>query len=411
MFKLSYRLFWGINLLLYVFNLCAPTYNVYAMGGAADVDVNLPIAEIEGLIQQLEDAGNNLVGQAAIQLRETIRELSEQMRQRVDQLKEAAKEVIQVAVTQLRQLLNDLIRQARALLAEINQMIRDSIQCINQALAERISQIKDSIVSILKEVADAIKEAVDHIYVRSTQLIDTGTNRVAIVINSTLVVLAKVVIIILTFLLLFWLIRALWKGVFPKNKVLRFGIPSLIVMLLVGGGYLFFSSQALAKVLGSTVSLPKWENACRDGDRLYDRFIDLKNQNADAALLKAVGDSSLEQLNWCLYASMSPEIARGTRNKIDEIAAVLYPPPPPPSVTTVTATPCNPQTPVSIDPRWIGKYDLRKILILNDLKAARVLKPTVLPMVSDTTTYLRSVRRVTRINPNVLRDMPVFRPQ
>jgi gas vesicle protein len=393
-------------LLAALYGLGFPVYRVYAMG-SADVNVDLPVGEIEGLIQELQDAANQVVGEAGIQIRETVRELSEQMRQRIDQLKEAATAIIKETVTQIRNLIRELITQARALLGEIRTMIRETIQCINQALAERIAQIKDSIIDILEQVGKTVKEAVDHIYVRSTQLIDTGSNRVATVIDSTLNLVAKIVLLVLAFVLLFWLLRSLWKGSFPKAPALRFGIPGFVVLLIAGCGWLIASPSALGNLLGANIPIPRWENACENGNRLAAEFLSMKNGGAPPQALKAVGDSALDQLNWCLYASMSPEVGRGTETTIAEITAVLYPPPPPPPATTpTTASPCGPQNPISIHPGWVGKYDLLKVSVLSTMRSKNLLRATVFNTVGDTAAYFRNIRTVTGLDTRAIRSRP-----
>jgi hypothetical protein len=377
-------------------------------GGAADVNVELPIGEIEQLIQQLQDAGNQVVGQAGIQIRESIRELSEQMRERIDQIKDAAKEVIQAAVAQLKQLLNNLVAQARSLLKEIKSMITGAIECISKQLAQRIAQLKNSILALLEEVAETIKEAVDHIYVRAGQLIDTGTQRVAVVLNKTLEIVAKIVLAILFFVLAFWLIRSFWKGSLPAAKALRYGIPAVSVILLAGIGFLLFSSTALAKVLGSEVALPKWEEACATADREYKEFLELQDQNASKERLKQAGDRALEDLNWCLYASMSPEIGRGTQQKIDEVAALLYPPPPPPASDPSLPATCGGTGRPSLDPRWFSVADLRKVVVLEGLKVQQKVKPQTL-RVLPAEEYFNRLERQTEAQPRVLLKTPPIR--
>src|SRR2546430_891010 len=80
-------------------------------------------------------------------------------------------------------------------------------------------------------VDQVLKQTIDQVFLRANQLLDNGTGSIATVISSSFVVIAKVIIVILVFILLFWLIRNLWLQKFPQNKVLRFGIPSLLIIL------------------------------------------------------------------------------------------------------------------------------------------------------------------------------------
>jgi hypothetical protein len=370
--------------------------------GSADVNVQLPTEEIRALIKELEDSGAKVVGQAGVELRQSIQELADQMRNTIDELDRAAREVIAEAVTQLRSLLNDLIARARGLLEEVNKMVLGAIACISQELANRIAQIKDSILGILQAVSQVVRDAVNRIYVRATQLVDTGTSRIALVANTTLVIVAKIVLIVLAFVMLFWLLRSLWKGSFPSQPAFRFGIPAVIALLVAGAAFLVLSRTALARVFGSEAQIPKWEIACSRGKELSARFVELRNQGVPLSESKAVGDSALEYLNLCQLTSMSSDVARGTQAEIDQIAAVLYPPPPAPSDShPVTAT-CPTG---SVNPGWISASDLHKVAVLVRLRSTNVIRPSVLPMIRDTSFYFGDVKRVLRINPTAIISM------
>jgi len=212
--------------LVFSFLFITPIKQCLATGGGASYDVNLPIGDLQGLIQQLQDAANQVVGEAGIEIRATVDEISDQLRQRIDQLHQMASDIIKEVSDELKAQINNLVAQARSLLTEVNNMIKQDIQCINQVLAERISQIKDSILDIMDHVDTTIKSAIDRIYVRSTMLIDTSSNRVCVVVNSTFQVIAKVVLLILVFILLFWIIRMFWSNNRPSSKFLQIAVPS-----------------------------------------------------------------------------------------------------------------------------------------------------------------------------------------
>ena len=378
-----------------VFDLVSP---LTAVASSPSVDVNLPIDELEGLIQQLEDTGQSLIGEAGIQLRESIRELREQMQMVVDQVKNAAKEVIAEAATQLRALIKQLTDEAKALLNQIKTMVNQAIKCIDKVLAARIAQLKDSILSILEKINESIRDAVNRIYVRAGSLIDKGSYSVKTVLNNTINVVAKVIILVLIFLLLFWLIRSLWKGSFPKAAFLRYGIPALVIILVAGGVFLLFSPSALASILGSQIQLPNADNSCSEATRLYDKFFELKNQGAPTSTLQVVGDSALEYLNLCYYVTMSPEIAQKSSEHAGEIGAVLYPPPVPPSQTP-TYTECGE---LSQNPGWFSGFDLGKVAVLQNLTASRTLKLGVFnATLSDTAMYYRDVKTKVEVMPQI----------
>lgn len=344
--------------------------------GQTDINVVLPIAELQGLIQQLQDAGNQVVGEAGVQIRQSIDLLSEQVAQRIDQLKNAGSQLIQEASVELRAIIDDLMKQAKQLLKEVDNMIKSNIKCIDYVLAQRIQQILDGAYDIIDKVDVTIKNAVDRIYFRASMLVDQGTSRVAIVVNKTILLVVKGIILILCFILLFWLIKTLYQQNKPKSKLVAIGIPVFVVLVIAGGVFLMVSKTALGSMLGEKVEVPNWQNSCNEGDNLYSHFIEMKNNGASLENLKAAGKNALEQLNWCMYATISPEIANESSNKIAEINAIIFPVSIPPAIPPhgVQSNPCNPQGGgFSINPDWLSKFNIKRINAWNDMISSKKL--------------------------------------
>jgi hypothetical protein len=343
-----------------------------------DINVVLPIAELQGLIQQLQDAGNQMVGEAGVQIRQSIDLLSSQIEQRIDQLKNAGMDLINEASAELQAIINDLMNQARLLLKEVDNMIKSNIQCIDYVLAQRIQQIVDAAYGVLDRVDVTIKNAIDRIYIRASMLVDTSTGRIALVVNKTLLLVVKAILLILCFVLLFWLIKTLYKQEKPKSKFWAIGIPIFVVLLIGGGVFLLISKTTLGKILGEQIEVPSWQNSCNDGDNLYTQFITSKNNGAGAEDLKSLGKNALEKLNWCMYATISPEIANEASTKIEEINSVLYPPlvpPVTPQILILHPNPCSPQVGgmFSVHPEWLSKNNMLKIDSWNKLVDKKLL--------------------------------------
>jgi len=365
-------------LFILLFALVMPFQFGMATSVDTDVKVDIPIQELQGLLQQLDDIAQDVLGQAGIQIRQTIDELNDKVEQQIGNVKDASIEVIQEASTQLQVIVQSLVKEANRLLQEVNKMIRDSVNCINKALAERIAQIKDSFIELLDAATEAIQNAVDRIYLRATQLVDTGTNRVATILNTTTAMFIRIGFAVGVFILLFWLLRSLWKfGESETSKVLRYVIIGLVLAVIGGLVYGIVSPKIVSKIAGNEVIIPKWENSCEDGDNQYDEFIQLVKRGASERDLKRVGDDALENLNWCLLTSVSPERGRGTSERIEEISAVLYPPPPAPSSSgandvAVTCEPSGGRPGKGIAPGWVSVYDLGKLEVIESLRKKNV---------------------------------------
>lgn len=373
--------------------------------GDTDINVVLPIAELQGLIQQLQDAGSQVVGEAGIQIRQSIDQLNAQMAQRIEQIKTAGSDLIQEASAEMKAVIESLITQAKALLSEVDKMIKSNIQCIDYVLAERIKQILEGAYAVLDKVDTTIKNAVDRVYIRATMLVDTSTSRVAVVVDKTLLLVTRIILLVLCFVLLFWLVRTLYLHKSPKVKFFAIGIPIFVLLLVGGGVFLLVSKTALGQVLGERIEVPAWQTSCSQGDDFYAQFVEMKNEGKSMDELKIVGKKALEQLNWCIYASISPEIAAESAGKIAAINAVLFPPSVPPSVPNVPAgNPCSPSNGkgFSIHPDWLGKFNMEKIDVLNRLRTAKVfLKDPVI----DKNLYKVNLQK---INPQMM--VPVSAP-
>jgi hypothetical protein len=340
-----------------------------------DINVTLPIAELQGLIQQLQDAGTQVVGEAGVQMRQSIDQLSGELQQRIDQIKNAGSDLINEAGGELTSVINNLITQARALLVQVNDMIKGDIECINYDLAQRINQIMDGAYAVIDKVDVTLKNAIDRIYAKATMLVDTTTNRVALVLDNTVQIIVKAIILVFCFILLFWLIRMIYSGKFPKNKIFAIGIPIVIVLIVGTGIFLLLNKSALPKLVGKQMPIPSWQNSCSLGDTYYNQFMSKLGGSyvvKDTAV-RNIGKNAIEQLNWCLYASIGPEIGTETSKKISEINALLFPPAIPPiKIFFPINNPCSKGG--SINPGWINNRNFLKYKLIYQLSQSKVFK-------------------------------------
>lgn len=403
--------------ILLLITLLLMIFPVKVNNAAADVDVELPVDELRQLVQQLDDIANNLTGQLGVEMRRTIDELNDKIEQQIGNIKDASIEIIREASEQLRSIILQLSTEVRKLIREVDQMVRNQLKCLDEILAKRVAQIKDSIIDLIGAASEAVQQAIDRVYLRATQLIDTGTSRVAVLLDKTVENAIRIGLVIGIFVLLFWLIRSLWNlQTAAKLRGLRVVVLSIAVLLVAGMSVLLFSTKALAKVAGKEVIVPKWETSCDDGEGLFNRFVRLQNSGASEKDLKVTGDKALEALNWCIVTSMSPEIARGKKKQIDEISAVLYPPPPVPNniPTDVTAN-CGGGGKGPFYLGWFSRNDVLKLSVLSQIEQEKKIKitniyqkisPTLIntPKAEVQKVYLQDVKMVASntVDPNLV---------
>ena len=337
-----------------------------ALSGSHEVE--LPISEIEDLIEQLEDAGMDLAGEAGNQMRDVIRELDDKLEQRIDQIRDASSEVLEEAKASLLEVADETKKHLEDLLQITNNMVANSIECIDEATALRIAQVFSGVEGTLESVEIILQESIDRIYLRADRLIETCSGRVAIVLNKTLLTVAKVAIIVICFIPLLILLRALINGKFTTNKVMRIVGPSLTALVVGAGIFLLASPTALASLVGEEFDIPDPDSYCEEGDQAYDDFFAAFNEGSRGSALESLGEEALEALSWCVISSASQERAEAKRRKKDEIVAILYPIPELPSLEDIELAQCD-RDPgggsgkpgYSLDPRWFDYYTIDKI--------------------------------------------------
>jgi hypothetical protein len=262
----------------------------------------------------------------------------------------------------------------QTLLTQVNNMVKSDIRCISAELAQTFSQVTDGVTNLLNQLDQVLSQVIDQAYIRANQLIATGTGSIALTVDSVFDTIAKVVIVILIFILLFWLIRNLWLGKFPISPALKFGIPALLVVIVGGLCFLLFSPTALASIIGTKVNIPVSAATCNQADSLYNGFIQSYNNNGEKvdAGIVSLGNKAVEQLSLCQYTSSSAATISDDETKITAINALLFPPPPPPGTSGNPADTACANTP-SVPPGALSGFNAGKLGVLANLKASHVI--------------------------------------
>ncbi|MCB0641825.1 MAG: hypothetical protein KDC44_09310 [Phaeodactylibacter sp.] len=370
-------------------------------------EVELPIAELEGLIQQLEDVGAELVGEAGAQMRDVIREASEQARQRIDQIKDASIEVIQEARAEFEALKDSMVDDIKELLNIANDMLEHNIKCIDEALAKRIAQVSSEISYLLDKTDLVLQKAIDRVYIKASLLIDQGSERVALVASSTLILVARIIAGVLAVIILFWLIRTVYLNKFPNSLALKIIMPTLLVGLAGLCVFLVINKTVLPRVLGATVDLPNPDYYCEEGDELYDAFFDA--YNAGDAEYRRIGEEALTALSWCAIGSVSTDVAGAKERKQKEIAAILYPVPDVPEPGNIDFADCEDEDTPSVHPGWlVADLDDRLKLYENIYKDKRIPKDkwVVDPAPAKYKTNLKNYMKTEQIRPVEVQKNP-----
>ena len=324
-------------------------------GSGGTVSVDLPIDEIEGLLQELEDAGRGVVGEAGIQIRRSIQEIDHMIRDRLDQLTSNAKEVIGYTMEEIRQQLREIMDFLQEFLEEVNKMAEERIEQLDQALAQRLAQLKDSIIEVLDKLDETIRKAIDNARRRAITVIEMGGQQVLRVVSTLTKTIVRVVLIIIDIIFLVLLGLALLKPRTGKIGKVQIVLSSLVILIVLGASLtLLLSDKAMARVFGSEARIPNPGMYCRVGTELYHQFFDLYQQHASRTRLEQVGLSAIDTLSWCAYASLSEVVARQAEEKIEEINAVLYPPPPSANTPGIGGF-------VHMD--WFSRYNLKKYTV------------------------------------------------
>nr|MBN2276289.1 apolipoprotein A1/A4/E family protein [candidate division Zixibacteria bacterium] len=366
---------------------------------AGCLSFKFPEEELEGLIQDLQDAAGRVSGEAGVQIRQTVTELTDQMTQVLDYLKSTSDGIKEAAKGKLMQLLEELKAKAGQLKSEIDKMIEQDRECLDRATAERMAQIKDSITEITGDFSAALGDAIGQLEQKKGMIIEQGQYNVKVFVSSLARTGARIVIIVLILIFLFLTIKVLWSTALAKIKALKYTLSALLIIFLGLGIILLAKPSFLNKYIGTEVALPDPDYACRTGGELYEQFLARKNSGAGMEVLKNIGQEAIGQLNICVYSAISPDLARATQSKINSITALLYPPPDPPSPTDVSD--CISLTgSISFHPAWFSRIDLLKVEYLGQLTRGNMVESHLIPSaLSDTTVYFMKIRNNAGINP------------
>jgi hypothetical protein len=307
-----------------------------------DVEVNLPIDQIQGLISQLEQAATNVAGQAGIEVRASIAKISSELEARLNQINQMGKDWWKMMYDDLTTELNHVMQFLKDYLKEVDNMIAKNIQIINTSLAQRIDQINDAISDRLGQVDSIVQRAIVAAQNAAINVINQGEHSVLIIIDSFIKSLVRMIVVTVLVILLVIIGVLAWKSILPK-QVPQIVISAIVlVILFTGSGVLLFSDKALAALFGHGIAVTNPQVALSTADSSHAEFVNEVNTGASRKDLVADSKLVLGKLIAAKYFVQTDRDKAEIARKIAEINVLLYPPPQPqpqprPSATTSVA--------------------------------------------------------------------------
>lgn len=317
----------SLSLLLILQLIVTPV--VFA-GGSADVDVNLPIDELRGLIQQLEEVGAGVVGQAGVEVRAAIDKMSLELEARIDQLGDLGKEMWAMMINDIRAEINTIMNKLKEYLVIINKMVRDRITQLDKALANRIDQLSDVINDTLTQVDGIIQRTIKQAEESAINVINKGELSVLVVIDTLAQNTIRVIVIILDVILLLIILVLSWKGIIPK-KVPQIVITVIILILFAGGSaVLLFNNDVYATWFGKNIEVANANEAKKESDKNYKDFVLSASRGASIKTLREKGVVLLSDLKLSEAVAKNQKDRTLIQDQINKMMVILYPPAKPP---------------------------------------------------------------------------------
>ncbi|MBN2737789.1 MAG: hypothetical protein JXR70_12465 [Spirochaetales bacterium] len=351
-----------ISLIVMVILLLQPVINLSA-GGQSDVNVNIPFDQIYGLIDALQEAGNNVVGQAGVEIRASIDKISQEIESRIDQLKDAGKEVWKLVYADISKEIDDIMKFLKDYTNQVNKMIEDRIKQIDTALAQRLDQISDTITETIDKLDNVIQKTITNAKDAAVEVINEGEKSIITVMDNVVVNIVRMVIIIVLIILLVIVLVLAWKNILPKT------LPAIIITsvfgaIIISGSLVFLlNNKVMAYIFGRKIELTQTEVAQDNSSKSYENFIDDVESGSSVAELKESGKIVINDLLIAKYVTIDPDIIKEINKKIETVNTLIYPPPKPNSDLKLGTT---------------SKFYTKELQILKDTSIQLKLQPEVL---------------------------------
>ncbi|MBN1697993.1 MAG: hypothetical protein JW881_10805 [Spirochaetales bacterium] len=308
-----------------IFSLTVPVFS----GGKPKVEVDIPFDEIYGLIEALEEAGNNVVGQAGVEIRAAIDKISSELEARLDQMKEIGEDLWKMMYGDISKEIAGIKKFLLEYTKEVNRMVEERIKQIDKALARRLDQLADIITDTINEIDDVIQRTIKQAEESAINVIDAGEKSIITVLDNAAVNIVRIVLIIVLVILLVIVVVFAWKNILPKT-VPAIVITSILGVIIIGLCLTFiFSNTVMSYVFGRKIELTQPQIAQKKGNEAYDDLVASAKSETNLKDLREKGTTVLKDLLEAKYVTRDAAELKKINEKIESVNTLLYPPPKP----------------------------------------------------------------------------------
>jgi vacuolar-type H+-ATPase subunit H len=298
-------------------------------GGKQEVSVDIPFDEIYGLIEALQEAGNNVVGQAGVEIRAAIDKISSELEARLDQMKEIGTDLWKMMYGDISKEIAGIKKYLLQYLNEVNRMAEERIKQIDTALAKRLDQISDIITDTIGQIDDVIQRTIKTAEESAINVLQAGEKSIITVLDNASVSIVRIALIIVLAVLLVVVVVLAWKNILPKT------VPAIIVTSVLGVIIIIlclvfiFSNTVMSYVFGRKIELTDPDVAQEKGNKGYDELVASAKSDSNLKDLREKGTKVIGDLLAAKYVTKDPTILEKIEDKINSVNTLLYPPPKP----------------------------------------------------------------------------------
>jgi len=291
------------------------------------VDLNLPFDEIRATLAALTESAGGLLGQAGIEVRQTVGKVSDEIGNRLSQIESMGKNMWSLMYGDISKELASMKKFLLDYTKEVNKMLTGKIAQIDDALAARLDQISDMLTDTISQLDDLIQNTIKTAEESAINVIKTGETSTITILNNTAANIVRVVLIIIMVVTIVIIIVLALKNMLPKT------VPAIVVSA-VFGALLFgvcltfiFSNKVMGMIFSKKIELVESGQAVEKALKSYDVFMAAVKANPALPTIKEDGKRIIRGLLSAKYVTSDAAIVGELEEKIQNVNVIIYPPP------------------------------------------------------------------------------------